>query len=230
MQLMNNDLHLSRQRFNAVLWLVVASLMCVGILAARALWTERLGYRFMVWNLFLAWIPLVCALAAERLRGAGAVIAGVVWLAFFPNAPYIITDLVHLRGQGSWLFWVDMIMLLSFAMTGLLLGYLSLYVMQKKVAGRFGRSAGWAFALGTLALSGFGIYIGRFERFNSWDVVFNPIELAQQIWQIFRHPFDHLPAYAVSALFAVFLVGMYLALYHFTRQSHAEPALQRINS
>ena len=226
---MNNDLHLSRQRLNAVFWLVVASCMCVGILAARALWTHQVSYRFMVWNLFLAWIPLVCALFTERLRGAGAVIAGVVWLAFFPNAPYIITDLVHLRGQGNWLFWVDLIMILSFAMTGLLLGYLSLYVMHKKVSGRFGHAAGWAFAIGTLALSSFGIYLGRFERFNSWDVVFNPVELAQQIWMIFRHPFDHLPAYAVSALFAMFLVGMYLALYHFTRQRDAEPALQRSN-
>lgn len=224
---MNADHLLSRQRLSAVFWLVVASCMCIGILAARAVWTEHVSYRFMVWNLFLAWIPLVCALAAERLRGAGAVVAGVVWLAFFPNAPYIITDLVHLRGQGNWLFWVDLIMILSFAMTGLLLGYLSLYVMQKKVARRFGQVAGWSFAIGTLALSSFGIYIGRFERFNSWDVVFNPIELAQQIWMIFRHPFDHLPAYAVSALFAVFLVGMYLALYHFTRQNNPEPALQR---
>ena len=227
---MNTDLQISRQRYSAVFWLVVASCMCVGILAARAMWTQHFTYRFMIWNLFLAWIPLVCALACERLRGVGALIAGLVWLAFFPNAPYIITDLVHLRGRDNWLFWVDLIMFLSFAMTGLMLGYLSLYVMQKKVAGQYGPKAGWGFALGTLALCSFGIYLGRFERFNSWDVVFSPIELLQQIWQIFRHPMDHLPAYIVSLLFAVFLVGMYFALYHFTRHNHVEPALQQVNA
>src|SRR5262245_4829292 len=129
---MNADFHLSRQRLTAVLWLVVASCLCVGILAARMVYMHNTSFRFLLWNLFLAWIPLVCALAAERMHSRVALLAcGAAWLVFLPNAPYLLTDLAHLDGRNSNWFWYDLIMLLSFGLTGLLLGYVSLYAMQK---------------------------------------------------------------------------------------------------
>ncbi|MCL6511234.1 MAG: DUF1361 domain-containing protein [Anaerolineae bacterium] len=213
---------LSRHRLNAVVSLAVASLICLSIWAARAIYVGAPSYRFLLWNLFLAWIPLLCALMTERSRGWLAVACGAAWLLFFPNAPYIITDLVHLRDHGRWMFWVNLIMLLSFAITGLLLGYLSLYVMQKRVKRHFGPLAGWIFALGTLALCSFGIYLGRFGRWNSWDVVLEPVSLLRDIWQIVRHPIGNWEVYAISALMTAFLVGTYLALYHFARPSPGE--------
>ncbi|PJF48583.1 MAG: DUF1361 domain-containing protein [Chloroflexi bacterium] len=211
--------HLSYQRLNAVFWLAVASFICLSMWTARVIYIGSISYRFLVWNLFLAWIPLLCALMAERSRGPLAVACGAAWLLFFPNAPYIITDLVHLRDHGRWMFWVNLITLLSFAMTGLLLGYLSLYVMQKRVGQRFGSIAGWVFALSTLGLCSFGIYLGRFGRWNSWDVVLEPVSLLRDIWQIIRHPVGNGEVYAISALLAAFLVGMYLVLYHFARHT-----------
>lgn len=141
---MNTEIHLSRQRLTAVFWLAAASCLCVGILAARMVYMQNTIYRFMLWNLFLAWIPLVCALAAERMRSAPAMlICGVAWLVFLPNAPYMLTDLAHLSNHNSNWLWYDLIMLLSFALTGMLLGYVSLYAMQKLVARRFGHVIGW---------------------------------------------------------------------------------------
>lgn len=142
------DLHLSHHRLAAVFWLVVATGLCVAILAAHMLYTRDWGWGFLLWNLFLAWVPLGCALMAERSRGLLVVACGAVWLLFFPNAPYILTDLVHLGTyDGGMFWWVNLIMILSFAMTGLLLGYLSLYVIQKRIAQRFGSLPAWAFAL-----------------------------------------------------------------------------------
>ncbi len=218
------DLHLSHHRLAAVFWLVVATGLCVAILAAHMLYTRDWGWGFLLWNLFLAWVPLGCALMAERSRGLLVVACGAVWLLFFPNAPYILTDLVHLGTyDGGMFWWVNLIMILSFAMTGLLLGYLSLYVIQKRIAQRFGSLPAWAFALGTLALCGFGIYLGRFLRWNSWDLLFEPLLLLRDIWQVIRHPFGNWQVYAISILLASFLVVMYVALYHFSRPQPVQP-------
>jgi uncharacterized membrane protein len=212
------DVQLSHQRLSAVFWLLVATGLCIAILAVTMLYNRNFGWLFLLWNLFLAWIPLGCALLAERTRGFMAVACGAVWLLFFPNAPYILTDLVHLGDYNGWMFWwVNLIMILSFAMTGLLLGYLSLYIIQKRIAQRFGGLAGWAFAIAMLGLCGFGIYLGRFERWNSWDVFFEPVSLLRDIWYVIRHPIGNWQVYAVSALLSSFLVVMYVALYHFAR-------------
>jgi uncharacterized membrane protein len=209
---------ISRQRLVAIFWLVAASCLCLGILAARMLYMHNLDHRAMAWNLFLAWVPLVCALAAERLRGRAMLLAcGAAWLVFLPNAPYLLTDLVHLTDHGSYWFWYDLIMLLSFGLTGLLLGYVSLYAMQKLVAGRFGNAAGWVFAVATLGLCSFGVYLGRFERFNSWDVVFNPFDLLLTIYSRVRHPFDHPWTYVLSFMLAALLVAIYAGLHSFAR-------------
>jgi uncharacterized membrane protein len=209
---------ISRQRFVAIFWLVAASCLCLGILAARMLYMHNLDHGTMAWNLFLAWVPLVCALAAERVRGRAMLLAcGAAWLVFLPNAPYLLTDLVHLTDHGSYWFWYDLIMLLSFGLTGLLLGYVSLYAMQKLVARRFGNAAGWVFAIGTLGLCSFGVYLGRFERFNSWDVVFNPFDLLLTIYSRVRHPFDHPWTYVLSFMLAALLVAIYVGLYSFAR-------------
>ncbi len=224
---MNTEIHLSRQRLFAIFWLAAASCLCVGILAARMLYMGNTSYRFLLWNLFLAWIPLICALAAERMRSrAGVLVCGAAWLVFLPNAPYLLTDLVHLHGRGSNWFWYDLIMLLSFALTGLLLGYVSLYTLQKMVARRFGAAVGWLFAVGTLGLCSFGIYLGRFGRFNSWDVVFNPFELALAIYARVRHPFDYPWTYVLSFMMAALLVAVYIGLRSFARtmrESHEQP-------
>ncbi len=141
---------------------------------------------FLPWNLFLAAVPLLASTALVRLDGRGAsawalLSLGAVWLAFLPNAPYILTDLVHLRERPPVPFWYDLAMLLSGAGVGLLAGYVSLADVQGVLARRWSATLAWAISVAVLFLSAFGIYLGRVLRWNSWDVLTAPGALGRDI-------------------------------------------------
>lgn len=207
-----------------MLALSLASAVCVGLLLARVLFTNNFRYSFLAWNLFLAWLPVVFALLARekyRQSGNAARLGGAflglstAWLLFFPNAPYICTDLVHLNTRFFGPFWVDLAIILSCAFTGLVLGFVSLYLMHSVVTQRYGVIAGWLFVAGTAGLSSFGIYLGRFLRFNSWDVIAQPGKLYQGI-SAFATGQNHPHQLAFLFLFAAFLFIAYLMLYALT--------------
>lgn len=214
-----NELKLSHRSLIALASLVFASLVCVALVLARWYLADVLDYRFMIWNLFLAWIPFAMAFAAYRLhhvRGwstlRGWVIAGcaLVWLLFLPNAPYLLTDLVHLRYRSDTLVWYDLMLLLWFAGTGFMLGFGSIYLMQQVVSDRLGQVAGWVLAIGSIGLTSFGIYLGRFLRWNSWDVMRDPIPLFADIYYTFRHPITYIHVHAFWMLLALFLMCIYV--------------------
>jgi uncharacterized membrane protein len=219
--------------------LAFATTVCLGLLALRIAYSHRLVYIYLAWNLFLAWLPMLCALAAynigkRRSRLSWLAVAGcaVVWLLFFPNAPYLLTDILHLRQQPDAPLWFDLVLLLAFAWTGFFLGLVSLVLMQALVRRAAARrrwrrlpaaAASWAFALGVLGLSGFGIYLGRFLRWNSWDVFFSPLSLLSDMVQPLLHPILHAQTIAFSGLFSLFLVSAYLmivALSHLQLEAH----------
>ncbi|MEP7356720.1 MAG: DUF1361 domain-containing protein, partial [Anaerolineales bacterium] len=171
------------RQFAVLVSLGFATLVSLGLLALRVIYSHRLEYTYLAWNLFLAWLPMLCALAAynagkRRSRLSWLVVAGcaLAWLLFFPNAPYLLTDILHLQPSQNAPLWFDLVLLLAFAWTGFFLGLVSLILMQslvRRAAGRRCRQftaaiASWAFALAVLGLSGFGIYLGRFLRWNSW--------------------------------------------------------------
>ena len=155
---------------------------CAAMLAVRMWRSGSPAYIFLVWNLFLAAIPLYAVAMLERVR-SNAAQAGwlAVWLAFLPNAPYIVTDFIHLRQRPHIPLWYDIVLLLSFAMTGLLLAYVSMADVQRFIARRFGEARAWAVAASAMLLSGVGIYLGRFLRFNTWDLRTNPIAIVASI-------------------------------------------------
>jgi len=149
-----------------------------------------------VWNLFLAWIPLVLALVvydgARRGWPAGTLAAvGLGWLLFLPNAPYIVTDLKWLGHYDSGTHWFDPVLIGAAAAIGLVLGFLSLYLVQAVVVRRLGRLAGWMLAFGALAASGAGVYLGRFQRWNSWDVFTEPTRVVGQLARAALDPLAH---------------------------------------
>lgn len=204
--------------------LTFASAVSVAIVLARVLFTGNIRYSFLVWNLFLAWLPLVFAILARNIYRAtpagdrlGWPFLGLsaAWLLFFPNAPYICTDLVHLTTRFFGHFWVDLTVILSCAFIGLILGFVSLYLMHSVVTQRYGRLSGWLFVAGVAGLSSFGIYLGRFLRFNSWDVVAQPGKLYQGI-SAFATGQSHPHQLAFLVLFATFLFLAYLMLYALT--------------
>jgi uncharacterized membrane protein len=225
-----------RETAMPMLALTFASAASVALVFARILSTGNLRYSFLVWNLFLAWLPLIFALlACEKYQNASgrnwhfASLAGA-WLLFFPNAPYIFTDLIHLTTPFYVHFWVDLTLILLCAITGLVLGFVSLYLMQSVVERMFGRPASWLFIAAVAALSGFGIYLGRFMRFNSWDVVFRPRQVYRGIGNLVANPLANANSLAFPILFGAFLFVSYLMLYALTHLRPAQPMILTRNA
>ena len=206
--------------------LILASVVGASLLLGRILWTGHWRQLYLGWNLFLAWVPLGLALLAVRIgerRGLrhwrfGAV--AFAWLMFFPNAPYLFTDLVHLGTSRHPMFWVDLTVILIFAWTGLMVGLLSLQLMHRLIAERLGWLVGWLFAAVAAGLSGVGIYIGRFLRWNSWDVVVQPIGLLADLFSRLPDVPNHKRALLVMLLFSMFVALTYLTLHAFTLANH----------
>jgi uncharacterized membrane protein len=199
----------------------VACAICIGLVFARVAYTESGRHLGLIWNLFLAWIPFMLAYFAHAVswrRAALYLIIPVIaflWLIFFPNAPYMLTDLQDLarRAAGAPL-WYDVIMVVWCSWTGMLLGVISLYLMQDIIVRGFGRLAGWVFVFVISGLSSFGVYIGRFVRLNSWDILQNPAETAQEILGIVIDPSRRLAAFIL--LYTVFFLFVFLLLYSFS--------------
>jgi uncharacterized membrane protein len=208
-------------RYEAAIFglMALSSATCVTLVAARMEYTDTRRHLGLVWNLFLAWIPFVLAYFAYALSWRKRLLYFVLpftvllWLLFFPNAPYILTDLQHLFTTSGAPLWYDVILMIWFSWTGLLLGLVSLYLMHDIIHRNFGRWWGWVFVLIVSVLSSFGVYLGRFIRFNSWDVFNDPTEVAVTILGLAIDPSKRLIAFTV--LFAVFYMFVYLTLYSF---------------
>jgi len=165
--------------------LVLGSALWCALYGARVFTSGRFIYGFLLWNLFLAWVPWVLALAADSAlrRGWRVVAVGLVagWIAFLPNAPYVLTDFLHLRSRAGVPLWFDVLLLGTASLTGLLAGAFSLRRMEDALDERLPT---WL-VRGGLALAivaaGFGIYLGRFERLNSWDLVLHPLEVLARV-------------------------------------------------
>jgi uncharacterized membrane protein len=210
----------SRRRLGTFLGLLAASLFCVVLVIIRTIHTGDASGRYLIWNLFLAWIPFTLAVVIYdrwRRRGGGLSIVAlaVLWLLFFPNAPYIATDFVHLDSGGAAPFWYDAVTIGAFAWVGLLLGFASLYLMQSVVRRWRGALAGWIFAVLAIGLGSLGIYLGRFLRLNSWDALEDPTVLPRILHAVARDPFAYQEAVAVTVLFTASLTVAYFVLYSF---------------
>jgi uncharacterized membrane protein len=228
--------HPYRRQLSIVASLVFATALCSGLLALRMAYTRGTMFAGLLWNLFLAWVPVLSSFVAyntfrRRLELSTLIVIAstFAWLLFFPNAPYLLTDIIHLRPSDAPI-WFDLILLVTFAWTGTFLGLVSLYLMQSVVHRMAGMLTSWAFAVGTLAAGSFGIYLGRFLRWNSWDVFTQPRAILADIIFRLRHPFDNPQAFAFSIFFFLFLVAAYwmlVAVIRFSREN--EEALDQVS-
>jgi uncharacterized membrane protein len=200
--------------------LIACTLLSLSFLATRFAFTGSLHYRFLVWNVFLAWVPYGCAVGLAWLREDGeetrrkrrrftGVLVGIAWLVTFPNAPYILTDVVHLLRGSVFRWWFDAGLILSFALTGCFLGVASLRIVHTMIRERAGELIGWATVLLSAVLCGFGIYLGRFLRFNSWDVLTEPWRVMRAVAVRIVDPIDHPQTYGVTLMFAALVLACY---------------------
>jgi uncharacterized membrane protein len=201
--------------------LAAASIICVALVRFRALLTGSVHYGFLIWNLFLAWIPFIIAyivyMTTIQRRWLYLILlaSAFLWLIFFPNAPYILTDFQHLSNSGVDIpVWYDVILLIWFAFTGLFLGMVSLFLMQEIVRREFGRWLGWGFVLSVAGLTSIGVYMGRFLRWNSWDILGDFSGMAKFTLYYILHPTPRSLIFA--CLFASFFMFVYLLLYAFS--------------
>lgn len=196
--------------------LAALTLAGLSLVTARGLLTGNWWFFIMLtWNLFLAFFPLGVVLVLRDLRMAGfmnrwLMAAGLtVWLAFLPNAPYIITDLFHIRNLEAPLLWFDTITLFLFAQTGLLAGLYSTVIVHRMLRPLTGGWFAWVLMLASQLLAGFGIYLGRFGRWNSWNVLTKPFALIDALTNVLQ---DHL-SLKLTLAYGFVLAVLYVAFY-----------------
>lgn len=186
-------------------YLLLATAFCSALVIARAIFYHQYHYLFLMWNLLLAWIPVI----AIRFMGkpAGKKIAPeeiaciALCILFLPNAPYILTDLFHLRQDMHVPIWYDWLVLLASGWTGLLLGMWTLKRIQLWIEFRFSKRLAFYFVPVGLLLCAYGVYLGRYGRWNSWDIVAQPLELLADIFESFTRP----RALGMTGLYTLFL-------------------------
>lgn len=214
--------YFSHNKYRLMIFFLLAgaTIFSVAVWRVRSEYSGTVHYAFLIWNLFLAWIPFIIAYFTYTLtlkRQWVYVVIPIVaflWMIFFPNAPYILTDFQHLASHWTDLpVWYDVMMLIWFAFTGLLLGMVSLFLMQEIIRREFGRLVGWGFVALVAGLSSAGIYMGRFLRWNSWDILLNPSDIALYTIQSAQAP--SLQSIGFMGLFTAFFLFLYITLYAF---------------
>jgi uncharacterized membrane protein len=202
---------------------ILFSLFSVLLVGSRVVYTGNLLFMFLVWNLFLAFVPYVISLyfsrQARHFSTMGFLILSFVWLIFIPNAFYIITDLFHLDMSNEMPMWFDLALILSFAWSGLLLGVLSVRQMVKIMMERCGKNFEWFFTIPVMLLNGLGIYVGRYLRFNSWDIITDPFDLSREMIYLFIHPLRNRIDWSMIVCYSILVGLIYLT---FTKLSAGE--------
>lgn len=195
--------------------LIAFSSVTCFLLIVRIIISGSYKYWFLPWNLLLAWVPLVASiflcnlLARLKWTSWQAVVTSLIWLFFLPNTFYLMTDFVHLRHTSEANILFDVVILGMFSFAGFLLGFLSLLLVHRQLDKRFKPSLSNNLVLFVILLSSFAIYLGRYLRWNSWDVVTNPFGIAYDVVDRLASPTDFPTTFVTTAMFFVITTSFY---------------------
>jgi uncharacterized membrane protein len=197
--------------------IIFSFLLFIGaLLIMRIVYSNNLRYIFLMWNLFLAWIPFQLAVVLTLKPHFSKwkqyiLLAG--WLLFFPNALYIITDLVHLENSGNDVpVWFDVLLLFTSSVTGLLMAFISLYHVEVFIRRNITATHVNKIIAASIFLGSFGVYVGRFLRWNSWDILANPVSLLIEVMARFANPVVHYRTWAVTFLLTCLFCLLYYGI------------------
>lgn len=180
-------------------------------------------FSYLIWNLFLAWIPLCLSLWLNKIlqrkvwSSWEALLASALWIGFLPNSFYMVTDFIHIQEVPRVDLLYDVVMFSSFIFTGLLLGFISLYIIHQSLMQRLRRRTAHAVVGGILFVCSFAIYLGRDLRWNTWDILVNPGGILIDVSERFLHPLTYSPAYTTTIIFFVLLGTVYTVGWQLTR-------------
>lgn len=203
------------QRFETAVLLICMTLFCFSLSIFRCYVTETKVFLFLDWNLFLAWIPFVISsflYLFNRKNSILLLLTICVWILFFPNSPYILTDLFHLKGNGEIPIWYDLLIILSYAWAALFCGFLSLLDIERLLNEYFCKTLVDILIVLFLFLSSFGVYLGRFLRWNSWDIFQHPSGLLNDIIVRIIYPREYTSTWGVTILMGIMLNFMYFMI------------------
>jgi uncharacterized membrane protein len=203
-----------KNRLQETVFMGTLTFLCFGFSLFRFIYSDTKAFHFLIWNLFLAFIPWALTSMAiiypkiQKTKITFFIILGS-WLLFFPNAPYIFTDLFHLQLKTTMPIWFDLVLILSFAWTGLLFGFLSLWDIEQILSKSINKTWITLISIGLLFLGSFGIYLGRYLRWNSWDVITEPFKLIYDIGDSVINPFEHPRTWGMTIFMGIFLNMIY---------------------
>lgn len=186
------------------------------LILLRVVITQTLIYSFFIWNIVLAAVPYYISskLKYQKRLTSKAFTLLFLWLLFYPNAPYIITDLFHYTQRSPVPYWYDLLICVSAVWNGLILGLTSLLQVEQFLNLHLKPLSVKVFTLFSFILCGYGIYLGRYLRFNSWDIISNPYNLVMSCLERVIHPFQHIATWSFTFLFALMM-----ALFYYTVKS-----------
>ena len=184
------------------------------LLAIRAFYTGSVTYFFYPWNLFLALVPVFISglLIKQRALNYKSVLLFALWLLFLPNAPYLVTDIFHFEQRPPVPFWFDLILVVSGAWNGILLCMISLFRVERFLKITWNSNIVSKLMPLIIVLCGYGVYIGRYLRYNSWDVVTEPLGILRTSTHHIHHPFQNLNVWLFTFVFASFLGIIYFTI------------------
>ncbi len=193
----------------------VSLLFTLLMIAGRAVYTRQSYGLFLVWNLFLAWIPFAISIVLFEKSNVKKWVQYLLfgmWLLFFPNAPYIITDFFHLQQRSPVPYWYDLLTMFWAAWNGLLMGFISLLYIEHFLRTKFSVKVVEKMVYFCIILCSFGVYAGRYLRWNSWDVIANPGDILSDVKYIALNPEDNLRTWGVTFFFSLLMITSYLTL------------------
>jgi uncharacterized membrane protein len=226
---MKRGLRLKRPERQVLLALVASSGLSVALFLIRVYSGGTWRYDFMVWNLFLAWLPLGFAwwlrewLKKHRWLTWQGVALTALWLGFLPNSFYLMSDFIHLRATGEVGLLYDVVVLSAFVFNGLMLGFISLYIMHKQMLKFISERYGYAIVAAALLLCSFAIYLGRYLRWNTWDILINPAGILFDVSDRFINPAAYPRTFSTTASFFIFLTMMYIVGWTIAEALGAKP-------
>jgi len=206
-----------------LLALGVSSLVSVGFFLYGAWRNSSLDYEYLVWNLFLAWLPLLFAVRLTSVlryklwsswEGVGC---SLLWIIFLPNSFYMISDFIHLREVARVDVLYDAIMFTSFIYTGVVIGFSSLYLVHLQLRNRLSAMASTTWIAAVLLVCSAAIYVGRDLRWNSWDVLTNPGGLLFDLSDRLAHPRAYPQMLLTVVTFFILLASMYALIWRGAR-------------